>query len=185
MIPWIIAMDLRILAWMNAGRSRLLDLFFASVTWAGSLFVLSPLAGVACVVFWRHGKKKDALLMAVGLAGASLLVHTMKMVFGRSRPDIYAPLVAMPGDGSFPSAHTAQITAFCLCLILAAWRGFPAGAAWAAFAAGLGLCFAVGVSRIYLQVHYASDVLVGGGVAVVWVIAVDLALRWVDARPFH
>lgn len=182
-IPWIHALDTRILTWMNAGRSKSLDLFFTGVTWLGSLAVLAPLTGIACLLLWRWGRKQEVLLITVGLAGASLIVHAVKWLFGRPRPDIYAPLITMPGGGSFPSAHTAQAVAFFLCLGMMAWRGLPASAAWAAAILGFAVCLVVGISRIYLQVHYASDVLAGAVIAVLWGLAADAAIRFFQERP--
>jgi len=67
----------------------------------------------------------------------------------------------MPSDWSFPSAHTAQATAFFMSVTLIAFQALPP--VWANLFALLSLLLVgiVGYSRIYLQVHYVSDVLAG------------------------
>lgn len=78
----------------------------------------------------------------------------------------------MPSDWSFPSAHTAQATAFFLSVTLVAFQVLPP--VWATLFALLSLLLAclVGYSRIYLQVHYVSDVLAGMVLAAIIVFAV-------------
>ena len=68
----------------------------------------------------------------------------------------------MPGDFSYPSAHTVQITAFALAVILT--LVLPAQRAWW-FALVFIIVVTVGASRLYLQVHFPSDVLAGGAAA--------------------
>ena len=93
-------------------RTPGLDQFFVVVTWAGSLFVLLPLTGVLLGYLVQRGKQGDAWLLGVGFGGAVLIAHLLKVIVGRPRPDLLPPLVPMPVGLSFPSAHTAQITAF-------------------------------------------------------------------------
>lgn len=85
-------------------------------------------------------------------------------------------LVPMPTDWSFPSAHTTQATAFFLTLTLIAIRLLPPF--WAACIAILSLLLAVGVgySRVYLQVHYLSDVIAGIILAILLVLLVQAIL---------
>ncbi len=82
----------------------------------------------------------------------------------------------MPSDWSFPSAHTAQATAFFLSVSLIAFQVLPP--VWATIFAILSLLFVgiVGYSRIYLQVHYVSDVLAGMVLAALIVSAVRLII---------
>lgn len=97
-----------------------------------------------------------------------------KLLVERPRPDLFPALVAMPQDASFPSAHAMQVTAFLAAwLLAAARRPLAAGAVVAATAAVL----AVALSRIYLQVHFPSDVAFGMVAAVLWVLACERATR--------
>ena len=144
--------------------------FFKVYTWCGSILVLLPCAIAIGVALQRMQRMNDAILLLGGLGGASILVHVLKLVFARPRPQVDEMLVAMPNDFSFPSAHTAQVVAFTLAFAMPMSKdlmGVEVYVIWAAltFAAGL-----VGYSRIYLQVHYISDVVAGAALAILWVL---------------
>lgn len=130
------------------------------MTWAGSLYVLLPVAMIiVAVLLWKR-LRDEASLVALSLGGAVLTSHLIKAVLARPRPALFDPLIPIPTDGSFPSAHTAQIAAFTLCLFLIVRRIWPV---WQLPAASLALVLvaAVAASRVYLQVHFPSDVLAG------------------------
>jgi undecaprenyl-diphosphatase len=152
-----------------------MDLFFFYITWFGSILVLLP-AGAALIALFRKALAfSDMILLMGGLLGASLLAHILKILFARPRPTVVTDMmVNMPPDFSFPSAHTAQAAAFFVALGLVASRalpGKPGAAVW--LLCGLLIC-SVGLSRIYLKVHYVSDVIAGAALGVVWV----LILNW-------
>ncbi|MBK8768374.1 MAG: phosphatase PAP2 family protein [Burkholderiaceae bacterium] len=108
--------------------------------------------------------------MAVG--GAWLLAHAGKLLVVRPRPDLYPALIAMPAEFSFPSAHAMQITAFALAWVAAAgWRP-----GWAGAAAAASIILVVALSRLYLQVHFPSDVAIGVIAGAAWVIGLRLFL---------
>jgi len=149
--------------------SALLDAFFLRITWAGSLYVLFPLTSFVAALLWRFGRGLDALLIWGALAGTVIITQATKKGVARPRPDLFAPLGELPSDFSFPSAHTAQITA----LVLASWLiVHPPSSLPAVLAGGAGLLLiaAVACSRIYLQLHYPSDVIAGGLAAALWVL---------------
>jgi undecaprenyl-diphosphatase len=131
----------------------------------------------ALIVFWlaRIGRSRTALLFAIVVAGAELLDQLLKLVFHRPRPVPFFGL-ATPDGYSFPSGHALVSCAFfgSLAAIAAArtTRGTLRMTYYAAAAATTG---AIGFSRIYLGVHYPSDVLGGYAAAVVWCFSV---VRW-------
>ncbi|MCU0937261.1 MAG: phosphatase PAP2 family protein [Gammaproteobacteria bacterium] len=164
--------DRAILEWAAAHRAPALDAFFAAVTWLGSLYVLAPLALLVLVALLWRGRGCDGLLLALGLGVAALLSSTLKEWVARARPDLFAPLVPMPGDGAFPSGHMTQAAAFALAFFLLGrrreWRGLPALAV-----ALLLIALAVAVSRVYLQVHYPTDVVAGLLLGLAWVLGLE------------
>jgi len=105
----------------------------------------------------------------VGVGGAALWVHLAKALLARPRPALTEPLIAMPADSSFPSAHTAQIVAFALCMALIVRQTLPAWQLAIATVAAL-LAAVVAASRVYLQVHYPSDVLGGIALGIGWIV---------------
>lgn len=159
-----------------------MDLFFKIVTWAGSGWVLFPLAAVIAGILWLRGRAADAVLVSGGLLGASILVHGLKRLFARPRPDVPELLVAMPSDFSFPSAHTAQAVAFALACAMAAGRDVATTAGMLVWGALIMAATLVGISRVYLQVHYLSDVVAGAILGVAWVLALNWLLKWAVPR---
>lgn len=142
------------------------------LTWAGSAFLLVPLALIACLALIRAGLRREALAVALSLGGAMLISDLVKQLVSRPRPPV-EHLQAVTGS-SFPSGHATQASAFWLSLVLV----LPAAGASprATFVAGglaLMIVLAVAASRVYLGVHYPSDVVAGvllgsGWSAYVW-----------------
>ncbi len=168
---------LQVASWDHAGlaiahalRSPWLDSFFLAITWLGSLAVLLPLA---ILLWWRHGK--PARFVALALLGAAGLVHLAKLLMARPRPDFFPALIEMPVDASFPSAHAMQATAFAL-----GWLLRPGNTpGYGESALLLLVVLLVGLSRLYLQVHFPSDIVAGVILAMLWVW---LLHRWQASR---
>jgi membrane-associated phospholipid phosphatase len=164
-----------------------MDFFFVTITWLGSLYILLPLSVLLCILLLWSGKSGQAILIIFSLLITTLSVHVTKLMFRRPRPSTTELLVAVPSDWSFPSAHTAQATAFFLSVTLIAFQILPS--VWATHFAFLSLLLVgvVGYSRIYLQVHYLSDVLAGMVLAVLIVSAgrfIIPLLLWL-LRKYH
>jgi membrane-associated phospholipid phosphatase len=148
-------------------RSGFGDGFFRAVTWAGSLVLLVPVLGLAAGWLRRQGWPGDAGQLAFSLAGTVAAVHLVKAISPKPRPPYFPPLVSAPWSASFPSAHTAQIVAVvtAACFILHRRRGCRRWTLTVLFAL---LAAAVGLSRLYLQVHFPGDVVAGAAYALGW-----------------
>lgn len=173
--------DSLILGIAQSMRHSQLDRLFAWITWTGSLYLLTPATAIITVWLARAGRVGDAWLLALGLAGASLLAHGSKPLFGRERPDLFTALVELPADASYPSAHSAQIFAFALSLYLTLRPAAVPGSALL-LSVLLLLAIAVGLSRVYLQVHYFSDVIGGAVLALLWVYGLEHFLHVLGIR---
>lgn len=151
-------------------RGIRLDHFFALITWVGSLFILIPVTALIWGVLARNGRAADGWLLALSLAGIALFSRLAKLWFARPRPDLFPVIGEIPLDASYPSAHTAQIVAF----VVAVW--------WILKPEKLGLTYysltgtalllvsLVTLSRVYLQVHFPSDVVGGALFGLLWVL---------------
>jgi len=145
---------------LAAERSQGLIELARVVTWLGSVWLLAPCALVACFLLARAGRVTEAVALALGLLGAIAIADAAKALVGRPRPPV-EHLQKVTGS-SFPSGHATQASAFWLSAVLAlrAARVRPRLVAGAAVAAAL-VVVAVAWSRVYLGVHYPSDVTAG------------------------
>jgi len=127
---------------------------------AGSAIVWVPGLAVAIAAFWIMHDRPRAFALAIVMAGATLLDNGLKLAFHRVRPEVFFGI--LPDTFSFPSGHAL----FSLCFYgslgaLFARRlrsSWVRTAIWSAIAL---LVFGIGLSRIYLGVHYPTDVLAG------------------------
>ncbi|HEV3071076.1 MAG TPA: phosphatase PAP2 family protein [Solirubrobacteraceae bacterium] len=146
------------------------------VTWAGSAFLLVPLALIVCLALGRAGLRREALAVALSLGGAMLISACVKLLVSRPRPPV-EHLQAATGS-SLPSGHAMQAGAFWFSLVLAL-RAPGAQSMATRMAAGLALLLvlAVAASRVYLGVHYPSDVVAGMLLGTGWAVYVSRCLR--------
>jgi membrane-associated phospholipid phosphatase len=108
-----------------------------------------------------------------------LLNLLAKSAFARVRPDFWVSLLPET-TFSFPSGHAMQSMAVVAGLVALTWRG-----RWRWPVALIGLCvvFLVGLSRIYLGVHYPSDILAGWTAALAWVIGLSVLFKGLRREP--
>lgn len=156
------------------------DSFFTAITWLGSLYFILPSSIALTLLLLRAGRIHDILLLVLSLSTTVIAVHAVKLIIRRPRPDASDLLVSMPADWSFPSAHTAQATAFFLVVSLIARRSLPPAAAAVIAAAAAPIILGVGWSRVYLQVHYLSDVVAGCILAIMLVAAIHYLLLYLQ-----
>jgi len=144
----------------------------------GSVAVMLPMSVVAFLIFWRAGWTRAAILLAITVGGAFLLEQVLKLSFQRARPTSYFEY-PLPRSFSFPSGHA--LFSFCFFGMLASLvtarlrSGVLRVALWIAAAVLIAL---IGFSRIYLGVHYPTDVLGGYAAAFIWISAVTFGDRW-------
>lgn len=178
-LPWF---DRAGLSLAHAWRSPWLDGVFLSLTWLGSLFLLLPLVAIAGFLLWRAGQRGAARFLVVALTGAALLAQATKHLTLRPRPDLYPALDSVASPFSWPSAHAMQVTAFAVALLLVVNRLVPRHR-WRLLPVLVAVVALVGVSRLYLQVHYPSDVLAGTIAAACWTAGLHSVMMNRDAAP--
>jgi membrane-associated phospholipid phosphatase len=149
-------LDVAVFRAVNRGHGPVADAVFSSVTELGSLYA-SAAATVALCAFGHSRPAVRALASAVATWGAS---QVLKRAVGRPRPYEFDPtgtrrMIGRPPASSWPSCHPAVLTSFAS----AAARGM--GLRRGARTALGGLAASVAASRVYLGVHYPSDVVSG------------------------
>jgi undecaprenyl-diphosphatase len=143
---------------------------------------LAPLGSVLALVFLIRGWRRAAALTVITMAGAGLLDALLKYAFARARPSAFFDY-PLPTSHSFPSGHAFFAASFLGGLaVLISGRVHGTALRALIWILALALILLIGGSRIYLGVHYPSDVLAGYSAAVVWVVAVALGDRAVARR---
>lgn len=152
------------------------------VTALGGIALLVLLAGAVAVYLLLVGKKHAALLVVVAVGGGQLLSSLFKSAFDRPRPDL-VPHGSIVYTASFPSGHSmmAAVTYLTLGALLARMHA-PPGLKVFFLGLATGLTVLVGVSRVYLGVHWPTDVLAGWVAGSVWAIVCWVAALWFQRR---
>lgn len=181
------AFDQAVLAWMQpvAGEPRgpwWLREAAADLTSLGGISVLALFAVIAFAFLLIQRKNLSALLLVVGLAGGVALSEGLKAMFGRERPPSAFQAVDTL-NASFPSGHALLSTVFYLTLGVMLTRAFPR-AHLKAFVLGAAILIAllIGLTRVYLGAHWASDVFAGWCAGAAWAMALWLVAYAIGRR---
>ena len=140
----------------------------AALTWFGSAGVLALFSGVAAVILIRAGRRWNAKLLGFIMAGSLVLENALKFSIHRPRPPAF--FGTDPTTYSFPSGHAL----FSLCFygtlaVVLSRMGIACAIVWPG---AVVLIAAIGGTRVYLGVHYPTDVIAGYLIATVWLCAV-------------
>ena len=172
-----IAFDAAVRASVHQHASPGLTELMRLVSELGSPLPLFLLCALVFAALLAAHSQRAALYFVVTMIGAVLLDATLKLTFHRPRP---VPFFGMPAPHSysFPSGHALLLATYCGIVAAFATAHIRSRAVrvliWAAAAAVAGM---VGFSRIYLGVHYPSDVMGGYAAAIIWVTAATHADR--------
>jgi len=147
------------------------------VTSLGSFAVLGLLVIGVVLYLLLAGKRGTALLMLVSVVGGTVISTVLKMGYDRPRPELTE--VARVFTASFPSGHSmlSAVTYLTLGALLAQaqpnrrLKGYFIGAA-------VTVTILVGISRLYLGVHYPTDVLAGWAVGAAWAALCLVLATW-------
>jgi undecaprenyl-diphosphatase len=174
--------DRAVLLWIHSNFPGWLEEPMRIVTALGYYWVVLPLLALVALLFYRRGWKLSAILLTVSSVGSFLLTAILKSVFERARPELFDSGYHA-SFYSFPSGHATIAVGFygMLTLILGyRLRGF---ARWAVVLSGVLVVLLIGFSRLYLGVHYPTDVLAGYLSALLWLVCVGAVYAlWLSIR---
>lgn len=168
--------DLSVRAWVHQFASPALTRVMTAISLLGyDILILELVIALAVFLYlqWKHA----AAWLAVSMAGALILDLTLKYAFRRPRPQAFFGVA--PHTYSFPSGHA--LCSFCFYVVLAGLIAVRTRSMLLRIAAGViaaVLVGAIGLSRIYLGMHYPSDVIAGYLAAAIWVSALLGLDRW-------
>jgi undecaprenyl-diphosphatase len=158
---------------------RWLEEVMRDFTALGGYAVLTPLTCSVAIYLWIRDRGRVALLVLIAVVGGILLSTILKTYFDRPRPDL-VPHGSHVLTKSFPSGHAmmAATTYLTLGAIMAEAEKRRAVRVFF-LAIGVGLTVVVGISRVYLGVHWPTDVLAGWVAGAAWALCC-----WTLARAF-
>ncbi|WP_243767775.1 phosphatase PAP2 family protein [Paenibacillus agricola] len=154
----LIAFDMAMIAFIQGLEHPFLTSIMKAFTTMGSFRVMTIIAlGAIYFLYKRLHHRMELLLFTGVIIGSSLLNILLKMLFQRERPSLH--LLIQETGYSFPSGHSMSAFSLYATLAFLLWRHVPtrSGRTWLVIGGSITILF-IGISRIYLGVHYPSDV---------------------------
>jgi undecaprenyl-diphosphatase len=169
--------DQAIHTWFGHERQAAMTALLSSATTIGGSVGLGAIVAVVAATLFVRKEPASAIFVVVTAGAGALLNLGLKMIFARMRPDLASALVVMRSY-SFPSGHAmSSFITFGALAYLALRQPWP----WAAKSAGLAIALTivvlVGLSRVYLGVHLASDIAGGWSAGAVWLASAVVAFE--------
>jgi undecaprenyl-diphosphatase len=160
----------------SAGFDRVFLLFSA----LGYEWGVVPADVALVLVLALRRRAREGLFAGLALGGSALLNLATKQLFARDRPSLWDS-IAPESTYSFPSGHAMGSMTLAWVCVLLAWR-----TPWRlpVTALAMGFTLLVGLSRIYLGVHFPSDILAGWAAASVWAVSCFLVVFQHDRHPW-
>ena len=165
--------DAVLLRWIHAFSTPFLDNLFLFFTSLGNTIFVATVAVIAIGYLLYKKQHAHMFLLLFGVGGAALSNVVLKLMFQRDRPALWDQLITETSY-SFPSGHAMVSGAFIICLIVMTWR-----TRWRlpVLIAGGVVMGMIGLSRVYLGVHYPTDVAAGWLASSIWIMIVVRCLR--------
>jgi membrane-associated phospholipid phosphatase len=172
----IVALDGVVAAWLHSHATGFATDVLRAVTQLGGATVLLAVTIVAALVLLLKRRIAHAAFMGAALVGGEGLNMALKAAFERPRPSFSEPLATAAGY-SFPSGHAmVALTVYGALAFVTATSVKSRRARVLIPVAAAVLALAVGFSRLYLGVHYVSDVLAAYGAGIAWLMLCGLTV---------
>jgi undecaprenyl-diphosphatase len=167
--PW----DVPILLTVHSFASPQMDVFATTVTKFGVFWGVFPVASAIALLLLLRRRWRSLTYLLTTLFGSIIINRTAKVLLHRVRPHLWqSPSPEL--DYGFPSGHAMSSMTLVAALLILTWNS-----RWRLPVAVIGGVFVltIGWTRLYLGVHYPSDILAGWMVSIAWAIGVSLMIR--------
>lgn len=160
--------DQTILRTINEHSSPVLDQFFLVITNFGGTIAVVHITAITLALLMARKQYKHATIVAAAVGGAALINVVLKLIFERARPDLWEQFI-VETSYSFPSGHAMISSVLAFAAIAVFWK-----TKWrlAVIISASLFTILIGFSRLYLGVHYPTDVLAGWFVSAAWALVV-------------
>jgi undecaprenyl-diphosphatase len=175
--------DERVAEWIARYRRPWLDIVMKVFTYAGGTIGVTTLTFILAFYLIDRGRVEDAQFSAILVIGGTIIANGLKPFLKRVRPSDCSAIISQPRSSSFPSGHSMAS----MCLALAAIEAVIVAPSLTLFPKAVALlacaiyAFSVGVSRIYLGVHWPSDVLAAWLLGTAWITGATVTQRLILA----
>ena len=160
--------DAEVFEFFNSRTTPALIQVMKILTFFGSTYFFIPAYLLLVGWFFINKRTRLAIDIANIAISSSALMFALKWIFHRSRPDL--PLIKTLHTYSFPSGHALSSFIFCSVIVYLVWNSYvPKTFKWIISILLLLFSLGIGISRIVLRYHYASDVLAGFCLGIAWV----------------
>ncbi|WP_245827608.1 phosphatase PAP2 family protein [Paenisporosarcina indica] len=166
----IVGFDKAIISFVQSFETLFLTSIMKFFTFVGAGNTIKVLIAIAMIILFFFFKFRSKLVLLIGvMIGSHYVFRILKLIFHRARPDLHS-LIEI-GGYSFPSGHATNAITFYGILLYLLWHIIPSR--WGRTLLVV-ICTTmivmIGVSRIYLGVHYPSDVIAGYCAGGFWLI---------------
>jgi membrane-associated phospholipid phosphatase len=171
--------DEAVLNWFHGFQSVQLDIVVKRITDMGDVVGISLLCVGLLALLWYLKKRAAMVQLGLGVLGAVAINLILKSLFMRDRPALWEHFVTETSY-SFPSGHAMASSALAFSAMVIFWH---TKFRWWAVGIGLLYMVVIGCTRLYLGVHYPTDILAGWCVSAVWVVIVAVLTGAVTVKP--
>ncbi|ARV59850.1 hypothetical protein BZZ01_15525 [Nostocales cyanobacterium HT-58-2] len=167
--PW----DVPLLLAIRRTANPQLDAVAVMLTKLGVFWGVFPIATIIGLALFRRRQWRSLTYLIVTLLGSITINRTAKVLLHRVRPHLWTS-PAPEFDYGFPSGHAMSSMTLVAVLVILTWESRWR---WLVFIVGAIFVLVIGWTRLYLGVHYPSDILAGWTVSVAWAVGVSLIIR--------
>lgn len=160
------AFDTTILLWINRFANPALDQIMLTATRLGDPEIVVPLTCMGVIWLWWRWRWRVAVIFAITCIGGAALSTGFKLFFGKARPELWSQLITETSY-SFPSGHALGAMVLYGFLAYLVAQRFQLQK-WLVYGIAVLLISSIGLSRIYLGVHWPTDVAAGYSIGFLW-----------------
>jgi membrane-associated phospholipid phosphatase len=160
--------DTAALLWLHQWANPVLDAVMLKITTLGNPEIVVVVVAFSLGWLWWRKRRLEAKVFAIACLGALILNQGLKLCFAKPRPQLWTRLIS-ESSFSFPSGHAlGSLVLYGFLAYLLAIQ-FPRLAHWI-YGVAAGIIAAIGASRLYLGVHWPTDVVAGYAVGFLWLM---------------